>query len=85
MNTITPPTVLLFNKTISRKIYDKIVFPNYFYFEIKKDYKQSWIESFSKATKEEITATTKLPNFNYAVFENITGITEKMITARLKL
>jgi hypothetical protein len=64
--------------------YEKIVFPNYFYFELEKDYKESWIKSFNKATKKDVKDTIKLPNFSYKIFEEISGITEEMITVRLK-
>ena len=39
--------------------------------------------SFDKATKEDIAKTLKLPNFNYEIFEIITGITKEMIDKRL--
>ena len=84
LNTIKPKVTQLFNKNISMRRYEKIRFPNYFYFELKKDYKKSWIESFNKASKEEIKDTIKLPNFSYTVFAKITGITKKMIQERLK-
>ena len=36
------------------------------------------------ANKEDVAKTLKLPNFNYKLFEEITGITKKMITDKLK-
>ena len=47
-------------------------------------YKEAWRRSFDKATKEEVQQTIKLPNFNYDLFEEITGITKQMIQKRLK-
>lgn len=48
------------------------------------DYKTAWKNSFDKATKEDIALTLKLPNFNFKLFFEITGITKKMIQERLK-
>jgi len=45
----------------------------------KVDYKEAWKQSFNKATKEDVKKTLKLPNFNYKIFEEITGITKKML------
>jgi len=42
-------------------------------------YKEAWKLSFEKADKEDVRKTLKLPNFNYKIFEEITGITKKMI------
>jgi hypothetical protein len=48
-------------------------------------YKLAWKRSFEKATTEEVKATIKLPNFDYKVFEDITGITKKMIDDKLRI
>ena len=50
----------------------------------KKDYKEAWKESFEKASKEDVEKTLVLPNFNYKIFEEISGITKKMIKEKLK-
>jgi len=47
-------------------------------------YKEAWKNSFKKATKEDVALTLKLPNFDYNVFEKISGITKKMIVDKLK-
>jgi hypothetical protein len=47
-------------------------------------YKDAWKNSFDKATKEDVKKTLNLPNFDYKVFEEITGITKKMIETKLK-
>ena len=83
-NTKKPKYTQLFNKNILFSEYKKIEFPKYFYFELKEDYKKSWIESFNNASKEEVEDTIKLPNFSYKIFEEITGISKKMIQERLK-
>jgi len=83
-NTKRPKYTQLFNKNILFSEYDKISFPAYFYFVVGTDYKKSWKKSFNGAKKEDIQKTVKLPNFNYKVFEEITGISKKMINERLK-
>jgi len=91
-NTKKPKYTQLFNKNILTTRYEKISFPDWLYFELKitegltnkQNYKISFINSFEKATKEELLATTKLPNFNYKIFEEISGITKKDFDKRLK-
>jgi hypothetical protein len=78
-NTKDAEIVYLFDKQIKKTDYDRIKFPNYFYFDLGKDYKKSWAKSFANASKEEKEATIKLPNFDFKVFEEITGITKKML------
>jgi len=46
-------------------------------------YKEAWKNSFEKATKEDVALTLILPNFDYKVFEEISGITKKMIDKKL--
>jgi hypothetical protein len=50
----------------------------------KIEYKDAWKLSFEKASKEDVARTLKLPNFKYKLFEEITGITKKMITDKLR-
>ena len=91
-NTGTPETVHLFNKPIPYGEYENILFPNYFYHDIHDisenavavGYKEAWGKAFEGASKAEIEQTISLPNFDYAVFEEITGITEEMIRKRLE-
>jgi len=47
-------------------------------------YKEAWKLSFDSASKKGIEQTIDLKNFNYKIFEQITGITKKMIQDRLK-
>jgi len=47
------------------------------------DYKEAWKKSFEKANKEDVAKTLELPNFNYKIFEEITGITKEMIDKKL--
>jgi len=42
-------------------------------------YKEAWLNAFKRASKEDIELTTKLPNFDYKIFEEITGITKNDI------
>ena len=48
------------------------------------DYKEAWKLSFENATKEDVKKTLNLPNFNYKIFEDISGITKEMINKKLK-
>ncbi|MFA5407127.1 MAG: pentapeptide repeat-containing protein, partial [Candidatus Nanoarchaeia archaeon] len=50
----------------------------------KFEYKEAFINSFNKATKEDVELLLKLPNFNYKIFEDISGISRKMIEEKLK-
>jgi len=87
LNTKNPKIVYLFDKEISFDDYQKIVFPGWFFFEIlkdDKDLKKSWLKSFKIATKEDLKKTVDLPNFDYKVFEELTGISKAMIDKRLK-
>ena len=47
-------------------------------------YKEAWKRSFNKATKKDVALTLKLPNFDYRIFEKISGITKKMMDTKLK-
>ena len=75
----------MFDKEILKVDYDKIVFPSYFYFELdaKLGYQKSWVNSFKNASKDEVKATIGLPNFDFDVFEQVTGISKRMIIKRL--
>ena len=83
-NTSRPKYVELFNKPILWEEYKNINFPAWFYFNLEgSDYKKAWKEAFSNATKEQLKDTIELPNFDYGVFEEITGISKKMINPNL--
>ena len=83
-NTKEPKYIELFNKSIKREKYNEISFPSYFYFDLdeKISYQENWLKAFKKAGKQEVKNTIKLPNFDYKIFEEITGITKKMIKSR---
>jgi len=50
---------------------------------ISYDYKEAVIKNFNKiCDKEQAEQTIKLPNFNYEIFEEITGITKEMLDAK---
>jgi len=82
-NVDRPESIFLFNKPISKQNYDKIIFPQWFYFELKKDYKKSWLDSFKRTTLEELEQTINLPNFDYDIFKQITGISKRQIVGRI--
>ena len=50
----------------------------------KYGYKEARKISFDNASKKDVQQTIELPNFDYKIFEEITGITKKMIQERLK-
>jgi hypothetical protein len=85
LNTKEPEYYELFNKQIKKEDYKNINFPSYFYFYLNPDksYKENWLESFNQADKEQIKDTIDLPNFDYKVFEEITGITKAMIKKKI--
>ena len=70
----------MFNKDTGLKR-DDIDLPDYFYFDIddKIGYKKSFIRSFEKADKKDINKTMELPNFDFDLFEEISGITKMML------
>jgi hypothetical protein len=51
----------------------------------KQDYKEAWLKSFNNdCDKEQAQKTIELPNFKYKLFEEISGITRKMLQDKLK-
>ncbi|MFW5852811.1 MAG: hypothetical protein ACOCUR_02170, partial [Nanoarchaeota archaeon] len=77
-------SVRVFNKKCPRKVWEQCEKPRFLFFELKGDYKESFKESFNNATKQDIKLLLKLPNFDYKVFEEISGITKKMIDNKLR-
>lgn len=49
-----------------------------------ENYQDAFIKSFMKTSKEDAAKTLKLPNFDYDIFEQITGITKAMIAKKLR-
>jgi hypothetical protein len=82
-NSKSPEKVYLFNKEILFTEYEKINFPNWLFFDLEKDYKNSFKKAFVSASVEEIKATIALPNFDYKVFQEISGVTKTMFNKRL--
>ena len=48
------------------------------------DYKEAWRLSFEKSDVEDLKKTLKLPNFDYNIFEEISGINKKDFDRKLK-
>ena len=46
-------------------------------------YKAAWRKAFEEAETEDIKKTLELPNFNFEIFEEITGITKQDFDNRL--
>lgn len=84
-NTITPKTILVFNKECDRELWNNCNKPSFIYFDlVDNDYKKSFQASFKKADKEDVALLLKLPNFDYVVFEEISGISKKMIIQKVQ-
>ena len=83
-NTEEVKVIKVFNKECDKKVWDNCKKPFFIYFDLSKDYKKSFKESFNKATREDVELLINLPNFDYKVFEEISGITKLMINKKLK-
>ncbi len=68
-NSGTPQYYELFNKPISAEKYNSIIWPEWFFFELKGTYLNAWNESFNQASIKEINQTGSLPDFEYTAFE----------------
>ena len=77
-------TINVFNKPCNLKDWDSVCKPDFIYFTVDKGYKESFIESFNKTTKEDVLLLLNLPNFDYNVFEDISGISKTMIENKIK-
>jgi len=86
--------IYVFGKLIQRKNWNNAKKPNFIYNIqltewkndklIKYEYKEAWKTAFDKADSSEMKLLINLPNFNYQIFKNITGITKEMIQNKLK-
>lgn len=85
-NTDPIKTVKVFNKDCNLSVWKETPKPSFLYFdpEVDESYKQCFIDSFLKTTKEDAELLINLPNFDYEVFEDISGITKEMIESKLK-
>ena len=83
-NTKEVEVIKVFNKDCHKSIWDNCKKPSFIYFDLDKDYKKSFIKSFENTNKEDVELLLKLPNFDYKVFEKISGISKKMIENKLK-
>ena len=76
----TTPKVRIFNEETDLK-FDDIDFPNWIYVNSPK--KDAFREAFIKASLDDVEKTLKLPNFDYAIFEDITGISKSDFDKKL--
>jgi hypothetical protein len=59
-------------------------FPRWFYFYlIDDDMHKSWRVSFNRASYDELCEAISLPNFDYDVFEEISGISKSDFQERI--
>ena len=77
----TTPKVRIFNEETDLK-FDDIDFPNWIYVNSPK--KDAFREAFIKASLDDVEKTLKLPNFDYAIFEEITGISKNDFDKKLR-
>ena len=47
------------------------------------NYKEAWKKSFDNADKKDVLKTLKLPNFDFKLFEEISGLTKDMFEIKL--
>jgi len=52
-------------------------------FETDKSLQMNWKKSFNESDVDDVKKTLELPNFDYNVFEEITGITKEMFDKKL--
>ena len=83
---INPPKYIdVFGRKCLRSAWDNCNKPDFIYFCLieNKTYKESFIASFENAKKEtnwneELELLENLPNFNWKIFEKISGISKEM-------
>ena len=101
-NTVTPNTVLVFNKPFPFDKFSVHPKPSWIFFDLtewvsatimsdqekldnptykttggylkKYTYKEAWANAYKNATDKDIALTLQLPNFDYDVFKEISGI-----------
>jgi hypothetical protein len=75
-NTKTVEIINVFNKPCSKELWDRAKKPDFLYFTLirGKTYKESFQESFKNAHNRDIDLLKALPNFDAAVFFEISGI-----------
>ena len=78
---IGEPKVVIFNKETDVKR-DDIHFPIWIY--VNSIDSQSWRKAFDEADIDDVAKTLKLPNFDYEIFEEITGISKADFDTKLK-
>lgn len=76
----TTPKVRIFNKETDLK-FGEIDFPKWIC--VRTLTKGAFREAFAKADCDDVEKTLKLPNFDYAIFEEITGISKKDFDKKL--
>jgi hypothetical protein len=83
-NTGTPSEVRVFNRDCDRGVWEAADRPDFIYkvtvvkvvdgLSVNVGYKEAWAEAYAEATDNDIELLKALPNFDAAIFEEITGI-----------
>ena len=74
LNTQRDEIIQVFNKPCLRSVWEASDIPNFFYFNLGDDYKQSWLDSYAKASNRDKAKVKALPNYDAEVFFELTGI-----------
>ena len=75
-NTDAPREVRVFGKTVSRDEWNSAEKPSFLLFDIRdgETYKEAFVRSWSNTTDDDRRLVTELPNFNWDIFTEISGI-----------
>ena len=73
-NTVTPDTVMVFNKPCKVDVWEKAKKPDFIFFEIAGAYKEAWRKAYDGASVSDKLLLVQLPNFDADVFHDISGI-----------
>lgn len=80
-NTGRPKYIECFNKPIPFEVFEKTSFP--LWINVETPSHECFRKYFEKASQGDVAMTLKLPNFDYEIFEEITGISKKDFDKKL--
>lgn len=73
-NTVTPDTIMVFNKPCTVDKWEKSKKPWFIFFQLTGTYKESWRKAYDGASVSDKLLLVQLPNFDADVFYEISGI-----------
>ena len=76
LNSDTPETIRVFNKDCSLHLWESAQKPKFLYFSINdgESYKDAFRRSWENATENDRALVERLPNFDWNIFTEISGI-----------